>query len=64
MAYALLMPKVGFLWATPVFLAAVLVALGVREPVPVALTAVGVTAALYGVFGRLLGVLFPGASGR
>ncbi|MCS7235903.1 MAG: tripartite tricarboxylate transporter TctB family protein [Armatimonadota bacterium] len=62
--YALLMPKVGFLWATPVLLAAVLLALGVREPLPIALTAVGVTAALYGVFGRLLGVLLPGTPGR
>lgn len=64
-AYALVMPRVGFLVASPVFFAAVLVCLGVREPVPVTAVAVGLTAVLYVVFGRLLGVLLPpGLLGR
>lgn len=64
-AYALVMPRAGFLVATPAFLAAVLACLGVQEPVPLVLVAAGVTAALYGVFGRLLGVLLPpGPFGR
>lgn len=63
-AYAAVMPRVGFLVATPALLAAVLLALGVREAVSVFLAAVGLTAALYGVFGRLLGVLLPDALGR
>jgi putative tricarboxylic transport membrane protein len=57
--YALVVPRVGFLVATPVFLAMVLVALGVREALSVAAVAAGLTAALYVVFGRLLGVLLP-----
>lgn len=64
-AYALAMPRVGFLVATPAFFAAVLAALGVREVFPVAVVAVVLTVALYVVFGRLLGVLLPpGPFGR
>jgi len=57
--YAVVMPKLGFLLATPGFLAAVLAALGIREPLAVVGAAVGMTAILYLAFGRLLGVLLP-----
>ncbi len=57
--YAVVMPHAGFLLATPPLLAATTVALGLRHPVPVAGSALGITLALYLVFGKLLGVLFP-----
>ena len=53
------MPYVGFLLATPPLLAAVTVALGLRQPLLVVAPALGITLVLYAVFGRLLGVLFP-----
>jgi len=57
--YAVVMPYVGFLLATPPLLAAVTVALGLRQPLLVVAPALGITLVLYAVFGRLLGVLFP-----
>ncbi len=57
--YAVLMPEVGFLLATPPLLGAVSVVLGLRRPLSVVASAVGITVTLYLVFGRLLGVLFP-----
>lgn len=63
--YAVVMPKLGFLLVTPAFLAAVLAALGIREPLPVVGAAVGMTAVLYFAFAKLLGVLLPpGPLGR
>ncbi len=61
--YATAMPHAGFLLATPPLLAATTAALGLRRPVPVAGSAVGITLALYLVFGKLLGVLFPRGPG-
>jgi hypothetical protein len=58
-AYGVVMPHVGFLLATPPLLAAVTVALGLRQPLLVVAPALGITLVLYAVFGRLLGVLFP-----
>ncbi len=64
-AYALVMPRLGFLAATPVLLGVVLVLLGIREIPSLIFSAVGITLALYLVFGRVLGVLLPpGPLGR
>jgi putative tricarboxylic transport membrane protein len=57
--YAVVMPAVGFLIATPVLLAAVIWLLGLRRWVTVLGTALSVTAVLYVVFGRALHVLLP-----
>lgn len=58
-AYALLLPRAGYLIATPVYLGAVIWLLGFRHPAGLAATAIGVTAALYLVFARALHVLVP-----
>ncbi len=58
-AYALLMPKVGFLVATPLLLGAVIWLLGLRQWATLAASAVGLTLVLYTVFGRALHVLLP-----
>lgn len=64
-AYGAILPRLGFLLATPLLMAATLRVLGVRRPLPVVAAATGITAALYVVFGRLLGVLLPpGPLGR
>lgn len=63
--YAWAMPRVGFLLATPVLIMGCLALLGERRPLPAIFAAVGITGALYGVFGRLMGVLLPaGPLGR
>jgi putative tricarboxylic transport membrane protein len=58
-AYALLLPRVGFLLATPVLLGGVIYALGLRAWLTLVGTALGITAVLYVVFGRGLHVLLP-----
>lgn len=58
-AYAVLMPHVGFLIATPVLLGAVVWLLGLRAWGALVGTALGMTAALYFLFGRALHVLLP-----
>jgi len=58
-AYAFLMPRVGFLIATPVLLGAVIRILGLRNWTTLVGTALGVTVVLYVIFGRALHVLLP-----
>ncbi len=58
-AYLLLLPRIGFLILTPVFLGTFTALLGYRRPLPVAGTAVGVTLSLYVLFARMLGVRLP-----
>lgn len=58
-AYVFLLPRVGFLFATPVLLGAVIWLLGLREWPGLIATAAGVTLALYVVFVRMLHVLLP-----
>lgn len=58
-AYGLLMPRVGFVLATPVLLGAVIWILGLRAWTALIGTALGVTAVLYVLFGRALHVLLP-----
>jgi putative tricarboxylic transport membrane protein len=58
-AYLLLLPRVGFLLLTPVYLAAFTWLLGYRRWAPLLGTAVGVTMALYLVFARALRVRLP-----
>lgn len=58
-AYGLLMPRVGFVPATPVLLGAVIWILGLRAWTALIGTALGVTAVLYVLFGRALHVLLP-----
>jgi len=58
-AYAFLMPRVGFLIATPVLLGAVIWILGLRSWTTLLGTALGITVVLYVVFGRALHVLLP-----
>ncbi|HXF82571.1 MAG TPA: tripartite tricarboxylate transporter TctB family protein [bacterium] len=58
-AYALLMPRVGFLLATPILLGGVIYALGLRAWLTLVGTALGITAVLYIVFARALHVLLP-----
>ena len=57
--YAVVMPAVGFIVATPILLAAVIWLLGLRQWVTLLGTALAVTAVLYVVFGRALHVLLP-----
>jgi putative tricarboxylic transport membrane protein len=57
--YAVIMPAVGFIVATPVLLAAVIWLLGLRQWAALLTTAIAVTAVLYVVFGRALHVLLP-----
>lgn len=58
-AYALLLPRVGFVVATPVLLGAVIWLLGLRAWPALTGTALGITLALYFAFGRALHVLLP-----
>ncbi len=65
LAYALLLRPVGFLIATPVYLAGIVWTLGYRSLAGLSATAVGVTVVLYAVFARALHVLLPtGLLGR
>ncbi|MDQ7843410.1 MAG: tripartite tricarboxylate transporter TctB family protein [Armatimonadota bacterium] len=57
--YALLMPRAGFLIATPLLLGSVIRILGLRDWTTLIGTALGITAVLYLVFGRALHVLLP-----
>ena len=59
LAYALLMPRLGFLLATPALLGGVIWLLGVRRWPTLVAAAAGITAALYVIFGRALHVLLP-----
>ena len=58
-AYALFLPVVGFLLATPVLVGAVIALMGLREWRPLLGTAIAVTVVLYLVFVRFLHVLLP-----
>ena len=65
LAYALFLRPLGYLIATPLYLASVVMLLGYRSPVGVTATVVGVTGVLYLVFARALHVLIPmGPLGR
>ena len=57
--YALLMPRLGFVLATACFLLGMLLYLGERRPLVLALLPLGFSAAVYLVFGRLLHVMLP-----
>lgn len=57
--YALVLPRVGFLIATPVLLGAVMSLLGLRAWGSLVGTALGMTIVLYLAFGRALDVLLP-----
>jgi len=57
--YALALRPAGFLLATPVFLAAALVLLGKRKPVPILMIAVIYTSVAYIVFAEILSVRLP-----
>ncbi|MDR7522702.1 MAG: tripartite tricarboxylate transporter TctB family protein [Armatimonadota bacterium] len=64
-AYALLLPSLGYLLATPLYVVAVVGVLGYRHPGGLAAAAVGITGVLYLVFVRALKVLVPmGPLGR
>ncbi len=64
-AYAVALRPLGYLIATPIYLAGIVWLLGHRNPVGLAGTAIGVTAALYLVFAQALKVLVPmGLLGR
>jgi putative tricarboxylic transport membrane protein len=58
-AYIWLLPRVGFLPLTPVYLALFTLLLGYRRPLPLVATAVGVTVSLYVVFAEMLNVRLP-----
>jgi hypothetical protein len=58
-AYVAALRPLGYLIATPLYLAALVWLLGYRSPVGLAGTAIGVTAALYLVFVQALKVLVP-----
>lgn len=57
--YALLLPSLGYLIATPLLLGTVVWVLGLRSLPRAAAAAVGMTAVLYVVFGKALHVLLP-----
>lgn len=64
-AYVMALSPLGYLIATPLYLAALVWLLGYRSPAGLAGTALGVTAALYLVFAQALKVLVPlGPLGR
>lgn len=58
--YGMFFRTLGFVLATPIFLAVMLVTLGVRSKVLVPLVAVLGTAAIFVIFDLLLGVPLPG----
>ena len=59
LVYALLLRLVGYLVATPLYLAGIVLVLGYHNLTGLAATALGVTAVLYAVFARALHVLLP-----
>jgi len=58
-AYVMALSPLGYLIATPLYLAALVWLLGYRSPTGLAGTALGVTAVLYLVFAKALKVLVP-----
>lgn len=65
LAYVLLLPPLGYLITTVLYVAALIWLLGYRNLVGLAATSAGVTAVLYLVFARALHVLVPlGPLGR
>lgn len=65
LAYAILLPTLGYLIATVLYVGALIWLLGYRNIVGLAATSAGVTAVLYLVFARALHVLVPmGPLGR
>ncbi|OFX28812.1 MAG: hypothetical protein A2Z07_07380 [Armatimonadetes bacterium RBG_16_67_12] len=65
LTYVLLLPSLGYLIATPLYLVAIILLLGYRNVAGLVATTAGVTAVLYLVFARTLHVLVPmGPLGR
>jgi hypothetical protein len=58
-AYVLLLPAVGYLIATPIFIAGVLALFGMRRPLALAGIAIGFTLPIFLVFAELLNVRLP-----
>jgi len=59
LVYIRLMPHLGFLLSTPLFLAAAMLLFGVRRTVLILASSVGVTLAVYGIFYSLFQILLP-----
>jgi hypothetical protein len=59
LAYIRIMPYLGFLLSTPLFLVVAMLLFGVRKPLPILLSGVGVTLAVYGIFYSLFQILLP-----
>jgi len=59
LAYAVLLPTLGFVLATVPFFAVLMVLYGERRPLAVLVGAIVVTAALYGIFRHGFGVFLP-----
>jgi len=59
LAYVRILPHLGFLLSTPLFLVGAMLLFGVRRPVLILLTSVGVTSAVHGVFYSLFQILLP-----
>lgn len=58
-AYAVIMSLFGFIPATLLFVAAVMLAMGERRPAWIGLTTVGITGFIYVVFTVIMGVVLP-----
>jgi putative tricarboxylic transport membrane protein len=59
LAYVYVLPHLGFVLATPLFLIAAMLLFGVRRPVLILSSAVGVTLAVYWIFYSLFQILLP-----
>jgi hypothetical protein len=59
LTYVRIMPHLGFLLSTPLFLVGAMLLFGVRRPVLILLTSVGVTVAVHGIFYSLFQILLP-----
>jgi hypothetical protein len=59
LAYVRILPHLGFLFSTPLFLVGAMLLFGVRRPVLILLTGVGVTLAVHGIFYSLFRILLP-----
>lgn len=63
LGYGFLMEKVGFVLATPVFIAALMITvLRSRSPVKISAMSIGLTAGCWLLFGNLLGAYLPRGS--
>jgi putative tricarboxylic transport membrane protein len=59
LAYVYVLPYLGFLASTPLFLVAAMLLFGVRRPVLILSSGVGVTLAVYWIFYSLFQILLP-----